>query len=209
MQHDFLLAPIRLTRMAAERGPILSGACGQMNGFQSLVCTSLPCASPRSEHGILGKRRVKLRSPAARRASRGCQPDEQIRPRLSGTLWSAAVRVRGSRAQRRGRGTSQLTLTARTHEGSERLNSLRHRGEGSGLAPTKWKTKAGSVWRSLQGSMELRIPRGTEPDGVAGEARIDAVALRGAADDGEAKPRAAAKQTLRPSRGSCGVCHAD
>ena len=29
MQHDFLLARIRLTRMAAERGPILSGACGQ------------------------------------------------------------------------------------------------------------------------------------------------------------------------------------
>ena len=37
MQHDFLLARIRLTRMAAERGPILSGACGQVNGFQSLV----------------------------------------------------------------------------------------------------------------------------------------------------------------------------
>ena len=29
MQHDFLLARIRLTRMAAERGPILSGACDQ------------------------------------------------------------------------------------------------------------------------------------------------------------------------------------
>jgi len=57
MQHDFLLARIRLTRMAAERGPILSGACGQMSGFQSPVCTCLPCASPRSEHGILGKRR--------------------------------------------------------------------------------------------------------------------------------------------------------
>ena len=62
-----------------------------------------PFASPRSEHGILGKRRVKLRSPAVGRTSRGCQPDEQFRPRLSGTLWSAAVRVRGSRAQRRGR----------------------------------------------------------------------------------------------------------
>ena len=33
MQHDFLLARIRLTRMAAERGPILSGACGQMDVF--------------------------------------------------------------------------------------------------------------------------------------------------------------------------------
>jgi hypothetical protein len=41
MQHDFLLATmhyvfllarIRLTRMAAERGPILSGVCGQGSG---------------------------------------------------------------------------------------------------------------------------------------------------------------------------------
>jgi hypothetical protein len=87
-------------------------ACDQGNGFQSLVCTCLPCASPHSEHGILGKRRVKLRSPAVGRTPRGCQPDEQIRPRLSGTLWSAAVRVRGSRAQRRGRSTTQLTSTA-------------------------------------------------------------------------------------------------
>jgi hypothetical protein len=31
MQHDFVLARIRLTRMAAERGPILSGACGQVD----------------------------------------------------------------------------------------------------------------------------------------------------------------------------------
>ena len=29
MQHDFVLARIRLTRMAAERGPILSGERGQ------------------------------------------------------------------------------------------------------------------------------------------------------------------------------------
>ena len=84
-------------------------ACDHRNRFHPLASNCLPCASPRSEHGILGKRRVKLRSPAAGRASRGCQPDEQIRPRLSGTLWSAAVRVRGSRAQRRGRGTAQLT----------------------------------------------------------------------------------------------------
>ena len=143
MQHDFLLARIRLTRMAAERGPILSGACGQvarlcitlsywpasalrgrpLSAAQSSPApaaseraptpscqSALPCASLRSEHGILGKRRVKLRSPAVGRTPRGCQPDEQIRPRLSGTLWSAAVRVRGSRAQRRGRGTPALTF---------------------------------------------------------------------------------------------------
>ena len=29
MQHAFVLARIRLTRTAAERGPVLSGACGQ------------------------------------------------------------------------------------------------------------------------------------------------------------------------------------
>jgi len=109
MHHGFVLARIRLTRTAAERGPVLFGACGQVNGFQPLASKCLPCASPRSEHGILGKRRVKLRSPAVGRASRGCQPDEQIRPRLSGTLWSAAVRVRGSRAQRRGRWAAELT----------------------------------------------------------------------------------------------------
>ena len=40
-QHDFVLARIRLTRTAAERGPILSGACGQVNGFQTLV-TKVP-----------------------------------------------------------------------------------------------------------------------------------------------------------------------
>ena len=40
MQHDFLLARIRLTRMAAERGPILSGACGQVGVFHSPWCSS-------------------------------------------------------------------------------------------------------------------------------------------------------------------------
>ena len=29
MHHGFVLARIRLTRTAAERGPVLSGACGQ------------------------------------------------------------------------------------------------------------------------------------------------------------------------------------
>jgi hypothetical protein len=35
MQHAFVLAGIRLTRMAAERGPILSGACGQVGVFHN------------------------------------------------------------------------------------------------------------------------------------------------------------------------------
>jgi hypothetical protein len=110
LHHGYVLARIRLTRTAAERGPVLSGERGQVGVFHNpLRSSAFPCASPRSEHGILGKRRVKLRSPAVGRASRGCQPDEQFRPRLSGTWWSAAVRVRGSRAQRRGRGAAQLT----------------------------------------------------------------------------------------------------
>jgi hypothetical protein len=46
MQHDFVLVRIRLTRMAAERGPILSGACGQVNGFQTLVSTRLSVFEP-------------------------------------------------------------------------------------------------------------------------------------------------------------------
>jgi hypothetical protein len=33
MQHAFVLARIRLTRMAAERGPILSGERGQVGRF--------------------------------------------------------------------------------------------------------------------------------------------------------------------------------
>ena len=35
MNYAFVLARIRLTRMAAERGPILSGACGQMKVFHN------------------------------------------------------------------------------------------------------------------------------------------------------------------------------
>ena len=41
MQHDFLLARIRLTRTAAERGPVLFGERGQMSGFQSLASKCL------------------------------------------------------------------------------------------------------------------------------------------------------------------------
>ena len=33
LHHARILARIRLTRMAAERGPILSGACGQVGCF--------------------------------------------------------------------------------------------------------------------------------------------------------------------------------
>jgi hypothetical protein len=41
LHHARRLARIRLTRTAAERGPVLFGACGQVNGFQTLV-TKVP-----------------------------------------------------------------------------------------------------------------------------------------------------------------------
>ena len=46
MQHAFVPARIRLTRMAAERGPILSGACGQVSGFQPLVVNVISVFEP-------------------------------------------------------------------------------------------------------------------------------------------------------------------
>jgi hypothetical protein len=46
MQHDCILARIRLTRMAAERGPILSGACGQGNGFHTVHARVLRVRAP-------------------------------------------------------------------------------------------------------------------------------------------------------------------
>jgi hypothetical protein len=59
-----LLARNRLTRTAAERGFVLSGECGQSTCSRTCACTDRLSASNRSEHGILGKRRLKLRSPA-------------------------------------------------------------------------------------------------------------------------------------------------
>ena len=55
---------------------------------------------------------------------------------------------------------------------------------------------------------ELRSPDGTEPDIAVGEGRVVDAALRATADVGEAVPAAAAQQTVRTSRGSCGVGHA-
>ncbi|MEY4774884.1 MAG: hypothetical protein RIT40_1919 [Planctomycetota bacterium] len=40
LRHDaFLLARIRLTRTAAERDPVLSGACGQGSGSKPWIST--------------------------------------------------------------------------------------------------------------------------------------------------------------------------
>ena len=56
--------------------------------------------------------------------------------------------------------------------------------------------------------MKLRSPHDTEPDvAVDGAGRAE-VAPRRAAAVGVAVPVAAAQQTVRASRGSCGVGHA-
>ena len=56
---------------------------------------------------------------------------------------------------------------------------------------------------------ELRIPHDAEPDvAVDVVGRVDVVALRRAAAEGVVEPVAAAQQTRRTSRGSCGVGHA-
>ena len=41
-----LLARIRLTRTAAERGPVLFGACGQVIGFQTVHARVLRVRAP-------------------------------------------------------------------------------------------------------------------------------------------------------------------
>ena len=56
--------------------------------------------------------------------------------------------------------------------------------------------------------MELRSPHDTEPDAVVDAAGREVVALRRAAVVGKVAPAAAAQQTVRASRGSCGVGHA-
>ena len=63
-------------------------------------------------------------------------------------------------------------------------------------------------WKIKNGKRELRSPDGTEPDKEVGEARAAADALRATANVGVVAPEAAAQQTIRTSRGSCGVGHA-
>ena len=65
--------------------------------------------------------------------------------------------------------------------------------------------------RPLRGEdrgLVLRSPRGTEPDAVVEVAGRAGDALRRAAVAGVVEPVAAAQQTGRASRGSCGVGHA-
>ena len=65
-----------------------------------------------------------------------------------------------------------------------------------------------SAARNHQEKRELRSPRDTEPDEVDDDVGRAAVALRRAAEAGAVAPVAAAQQTGRASRGSCGVGHA-
>ena len=67
------------------------------------------------------------------------------------------------------------------------------RGEDRGLFPEK---------------MELGIASDTEADEVVDDGVRAEVAPRRATVVGGVEPAAAAKQTVRTSRGSCGVCHA-
>ena len=46
MHHAGVLARIRLTRTAAERGPVLSGERGQWNGFQTVHARVLRVRAP-------------------------------------------------------------------------------------------------------------------------------------------------------------------
>ena len=46
LRHVCVLARIRLTRTAAERGPVLSGERGQMSGFQTVHARVLRVRAP-------------------------------------------------------------------------------------------------------------------------------------------------------------------
>ena len=83
------------------------------------------------------------------------------------------------------------------------------------VATKPWRTpRFGEVkmkkrkWKIKNGKMELRSPDGTEPDIVVGVEREVEVALRATAIVGAGVPEAAAQQTIRTSRRSCGVGHA-
>ena len=63
-------------------------------------------------------------------------------------------------------------------------------------------------WKIKNGKMELRSPHDTEPEVVVDEVGRVVDAPRRAAEVGDVAPEAAAQQTVRTSRGSCGVGHA-
>ena len=95
-------------------------------------------------------------------------------------------------------------LRTQQFEGSKKEHSSAAKAADS--SQRKWKMEAGSAWRSLQGKMELRSPDGTEPERAVGVARVAVAAPRATAEAGADVPVAAAQQTKRTSRRSCGVC---
>ena len=83
------------------------------------------------------------------------------------------------------------------------------------VAAKPWRTpRFGEVkmkkrkWKIKNGKMELRSPHDTEPEVFGDGDGRDGEAPRRAAVGGGEVPAAAAQQTGRASRGSCGVCHA-
>ena len=66
--------------------------------------------------------------------------------------------------------------------------------------------EAGSAWRSLQEKRELRSPHDTEAEVEVEAVGRGVAALRRAAVAGVEAPVAAAQQTVRTSRRSCGIC---
>ena len=92
---------------------------------------------------------------------------------------------------------------------------------GTALQPTAfvatkpWRTpRFGEVkrkkrkWKIKNGKRKLRSPHDTEPEVAVDVVGRVVVALRRAAVVGGADAAAAAQQTVRTSRGSCGVGHA-
>ena len=83
------------------------------------------------------------------------------------------------------------------------------------VATKPWRTpRFGEVkrkkrkWKIKNGKMELRSPHDTEAEDAAEVDGRAEEALRRAAVAGAVVPDAAARQTVRTSRGSCGVGHA-
>ena len=83
------------------------------------------------------------------------------------------------------------------------------------VATKPWRTpRFGEVkmkkrkWKIKNGKMELRSPHDTEAEAAADAAGRVGEAQRRAADVGADEPLAAAQQTVRTSRRSCGVGHA-
>ena len=94
--HADLLARIRLTRMAAERGPILSGACGQVGVFHKpWLSKCLPCASPRATEGAVNVSTHLTRAPKIGTGVNGTYLMRRISPTQAPYSMAALRRAAG------------------------------------------------------------------------------------------------------------------